>query len=268
MLVLSPAMKRRTFMLTAAGVALCVAPGVARAGKQSAPSPILIRGPLVHGARAETLLFAGASLILGRGEGSDVLVQVVDREGKRLQASDRVSRKHAEITLSSKGARVRDLGSSNGSVLGGKALSTKAKALAAGSILELAGVIAFEISVVPGSYVALRPKPMGKATSATAGPTLVLVSGTIGLSPSAPGFVCNKADGVASASMSAGDLRIDMKSNTVMSGGTTMFGQSGSGKLQFSDVALDIGSLDKGDVLGHLFEPAEQAHTFCGTPEY
>ncbi len=82
-------------------------------GGETAPSYLELRTGKQAGGRWD-ILPAGARLTLGRGDGCDVLLD--DRD---------CSRQHAEVERDADGIIVRDLGSKNGIVVGGRALTER-----------------------------------------------------------------------------------------------------------------------------------------------
>lgn len=82
-------------------------------GGDSAPPYLELRSGKAAGRRWE-IPAAGSRLTLGRGEGCEVLLD--DRD---------CSRQHAEVERDAEGYALRDLGSKNGIVVGGRSLSEK-----------------------------------------------------------------------------------------------------------------------------------------------
>lgn len=120
----------------------------------------------VTGTSARVFIFSGTRLQLGRDRGeNDLLIRAYPRRGEHAAATAertrRISGKHCELTLTERGASVRDLGSSLGTLVNDARLEVGvASPLPSSFRLSLAGSIELTGTVVSdgrgGRWVRLR----------------------------------------------------------------------------------------------------------------
>lgn len=253
---------RRQFLISTAAFGLALHPHFARA---AAPTLGFVRGPEVDGVREEVLLLPTTSLVFGRGQGSDVLL--VAKPGEA--GLPRISRTHFQIELGRR-AQIRDLASSNGTTLGGKRLGRRSKTLAHGVKIGVAEVLELDVEVIATADGNPLAVVLGDASGK--GPRYAMVCGKVGLAPKSRGLLCPPEAGAATLDLREGGLVFGAREPSVEVEGTPL-GKSTLTLSKPTSATLDtkvfaLGLLDPADRLIKFLEPADPAHTFCGTPEY
>jgi len=112
---------------------------------------IVVRGK----PEGKVIPLAGTNFKIGRGETCHLRPN-----------SEQVSREHAEFTIESNSVIVRDLGSRNGTLVNGKALTTEPQKLKDRDLVQV-GPLTFAVSIQDA------PAPVAKAAAPAAGPTPV-----------------------------------------------------------------------------------------------
>jgi pSer/pThr/pTyr-binding forkhead associated (FHA) protein len=115
---------------------------------------IVVRGK----PEGKVIPLAGSSFKIGRGETCHLRPN-----------SEQVSREHAEFTIESSTVRVRDLGSRNGTLVNGKALTSEAYALKDRDLVQV-GPLTFAVSIQDAPTAAGKPAPAAAPAKAKASP--------------------------------------------------------------------------------------------------
>src|SRR5689334_9960358 len=89
---------------------------------------VIVSGPNLETVRRSVP--EGATLVLGRAEDSDIVL-----------SDDRVSRRHAQISVSEHGVRIADLNTRNGTLLNGRALGRLARAVRGGDVATIGSFV-------------------------------------------------------------------------------------------------------------------------------
>ncbi|MDR1998574.1 MAG: FHA domain-containing protein, partial [Frankiaceae bacterium] len=125
--------------------------GVGQIGRRDATAGAVLLLQAVGGPGAGGVwALSTGLLIIGRADDADV----------RLADGD-VSRRHASLTVTSAGVRLRDLDSTNGTLVDGAALGPEGALLSPGQLMQLGGTILC-LSPAPDAPAALRPHGDGK----------------------------------------------------------------------------------------------------------
>ena len=255
-------------MFSTAAFAL-LAPGLAHA---RAAKPAYLRGPLIDGRQEQVLLIPASSLIFGRGTGSEVRLSA-PRPAKAPPSYDPntyISRRQFQLELGSSAATIVDLGSSNETKLGGKALSPKQpQELVSGTAIDVAGVLGLELEVL---HAGKRPvaiilgQPKGDLRVA-------MVSGPVGIQAKARQILsaAERADlrlepDSGSLSLSSRKAALDLGHRVLDPGESLRLDRATS--WQVGELKFELGLVDAWDALARWMAPYDITHTFCGTPEY
>ncbi|MDH3271592.1 MAG: FHA domain-containing protein [Gemmatimonadota bacterium] len=116
--------------------------------------------------------FKQASIIVGRDEGADVVID-----------NPSVSRRHAEIRLDDSGWVVEDLGSSNGTYFKGQKIAG-AQSIGLGDEIGFGKFsIVFGKALGEGEVPVAKPSPMVDKTTPTRPPSMGAVEGTMHINP-------------------------------------------------------------------------------------
>jgi hypothetical protein len=115
---------------------------------------IVVRGK----PEGKVIPLAGSSFKIGRGETCHLRPN-----------SEQVSREHAEFSIESSAVRVRDLGSRNGTLVNGKALTTEPYTLKDRDLVQV-GPLTFAVSILDAPSAAGKPAPAATPAKPKASP--------------------------------------------------------------------------------------------------
>lgn len=161
--------------------------------------PAVIRKRDERGLIAAVVLMPSRSLILGRGQGSDLLIKHAPLHLPAGSPDDaRLSRRHLRVRLTSNGAQIEDLGSTNGSRLGRRQLEPgRAVFVPDGAKVNLADTLTVRVSVLRDGKT-----PKGLVMHKAGDPVrYALVAGAVGLSESADDLLTSLPGAPAAVSL-------------------------------------------------------------------
>jgi len=261
-------MDRRVFMLSSASLgALMLGP---RWAKASDVRPAVVRRRDERGVVAQLVLLPTHNLILGRGRGSDVLLKAspLDAATEATAKDTWISRRHLRVTFSNVGAKVEDLGSTNGTYLGRRRLEPGREVFVPdGGKLKIGESVTLRLSVIRDGKT-----PRGVVVHKLGDSVrYALVSGTVGLSPTAADIVTSLPGAGAAISLQdrgASHLRVRAFDDQLAVGQHPVtpgewFEIVRPQSLRLAGRTLELASLEV-DELRHIAGPSASDRTYVG----